>query len=75
MRWKYICLCFLVGALSFASLLLFIHVQAGYSASQHAATNGGWIGEWLTNAGFHHIQTSLLRRAPSSGLVVGTKGK
>ncbi|MGD8751088.1 MAG: methyltransferase [Anaerolineales bacterium] len=33
------------------------------------------IGDWLTNARFHHVQTSLLRRAPSSGLVVGVKGR
>jgi precorrin-6B methylase 2 len=32
------------------------------------------IENWLTNARFHQIQTSLLRRAPSSGLIVGVKG-
>jgi cyclopropane fatty-acyl-phospholipid synthase-like methyltransferase len=31
------------------------------------------IGGWLAKAGFINIRTSLLRRAPSSGLVVGVK--
>jgi precorrin-6B methylase 2 len=29
---------------------------------------------WFSNAGFNSIKTSLLRRAPSSGLVMGVKG-
>jgi hypothetical protein len=31
------------------------------------------IGGWLVEAGFINIRTSLLRRAPSSGLIVGEK--
>ena len=33
----------------------------------------GEIERWLTNAGFTRIQSSQLRKAPSSGLVVGVK--